>query len=108
MEPLFEEEEVEEEVDLDKRFQFPKDVVIKKFEDKNLVIYTEGVLWLVLDDCELEVYKELSNGKSIQEVLEIFDEENVVTVLSQIEAKQFEHPVVAHSNEKNIYIMKNK
>ena len=104
MEPLFEEEEVEEEVDLDRRFQFPKDVVIKKFEDKNLVIYTEGVLWLVLDDCELEIYKELSNGKSIQEVLEIFDEENVVTVLSQIEAKQFEHPVVAHSNEKNIYI----
>ena len=53
MEPLFEEEEVEEEVDLDRRFQFPKDVVIKKFEDKNLVIYTEGVLWLVLDDCVL-------------------------------------------------------
>lgn len=104
MEPLFEEEDVEEEIDCTKRFQFPKNIVIKKFENKNLIIYTEGVLWLVFDDEELEVYKAFDKGKSIQEVLENYDEEIVIGVLSQIEAKQFEHPIVREANEKNIYI----
>ena len=104
MEPLFEEEDIEEEIDCTKRFQFPKNIVIKKFENKNLVIYTEGVLWLVFDDEELEVYKAFDKGKSIQEVLENYDEEIVIEVLSQIEAKQFEHPIVREANEKNIYI----
>lgn len=104
MKPLFEEEEVEIEVDLGKRFQFPKNVVIRKFENRNLVIYTEGILWLVLDDEELNIYQEFNKGLSIQEVLEKFDEEKVAEVLSQIEAKQFEHPVVTEPSEKNIYI----
>ena len=42
MEPLFEEEEVEEEVDLDKRFQFPKDVVIKNSRIK-ISLYIQKV-----------------------------------------------------------------
>ena len=104
MEPLFEEEEVEVEIDLSKKFQFPTNVVIKKFDNKNLVIYTEGVLWLVFNDDELEVYKAFDMGLSIQEVLEKYDENTVIEVLSQIEAKQFEHPIVRESNEKNIYI----
>lgn len=104
MDTLYEEELVEVDVDCNKRFKFPENIVIRKFEDKNLVIYTEGVLWLVLNDDEMEVYKEFANGKSINEVLEKFDGELVVGVLSQIEAKQFEHPIVRESNEKNIYI----
>lgn len=104
MEPLFEEEEVEVEIDLSKKFQFPTNVVIKKIDNKNLVIYTEGVLWLVFNDDELEVYKAFDMGLSIQEVLENYDKNTVIEVLSQIEAKQFEHPIVRESNEKNIYI----
>ena len=104
MEPLFEEKEVTIEVDLGKRFQFPENIVIRKVEDKNLVIYTEGVLWLVFDDEELEIYQAFNKGLSIQEALEIYDQDRVVEVLSQIEAKQFEHPIVCESKEKNIYI----
>ncbi|XME01987.1 radical SAM/SPASM domain-containing protein [Lachnospiraceae bacterium C1.1] len=104
MEPIFEEEEVEMEIDLDKRFQFPNDVVIKRFENKNLVIYTEGVLWLVFSDDEQKVYNALSSGLSIKEALENFDEDTVISVISQIEAKQFEHPIVRESDDKNIYI----
>ena len=104
MESLFEEKEVEATVDYTKRFQFPDNVVIRKFNDRNLVIYTKGVLWLVLDDEELKVYQELDKGKSIEEVLEFCDEESVIEVLSQIEAKQFEHPIVCEAKEKNIYI----
>lgn len=104
MEQLFEEEKVEVEIDLSKKFQFPTNVVIKKFDNKNLVIYTEGVLWLVFNDDELEVYKAFDMGLSIKEVLENYDENTVVEVLTQIEAKQFEHPIVRESNEKNVYI----
>lgn len=43
-------------------------------------------------------------GLSIKEVLENYDENTVVEVLTQIEAKQFEHPIVRESNEKNVYI----
>ena len=49
-------------------------------------------------------YIKARKGKSIQEVLENYDEEIVIGVLSQIEAKQFEHPIVREANEKNIYI----
>jgi len=104
MEELFEEQSVEVEIDLNKRFQFPSNIVIKKYDNKNLIIYTEGVLWLVFTDAELDVYNALASGFSIQETLERYDEDTVVDVLSQIEAKQFEHPIVRESHEKNIYI----
>lgn len=104
MEPLYEENEVEVDIDLDKRFQFPTDIAIKRFEDKNLVIYTEGVLWLAFSDDELAVFNAFSSGLSIAEALEQFDEDIVVETLSQIEAKQFEHPIVCESEEKCIYI----
>ena len=104
MEPLFEEIEVELEIDLAKKFQFPKKIVIKRYENKNLVIYTEGVLWLVFNDYELDIYKALSDGQSIQDVLDRFDKEAVIEVVSQIEAKQFENPMAVEPNEKNMYI----
>lgn len=78
--------------------------MIRSFEDKKLVIYTEGVLWLVFDDDELDIYTALNDGYRVQEVLEKFDESKVISVLSQIEAKQFENPIVSESKEKNIYI----
>ena len=104
MDPLYEEQEVEFEVDLNKKFQFPIDLVVKKYENKNLVIYTEGVLWLGFSDAELEIFNALGSGNSIEEALEKYDEETVIDVLSQIEAKQFEHPIVRESHEKNVYI----
>lgn len=47
MEPLFEEKDVEMEIDVNKKFHFPSEVVVKKYKNNNLIIYTEGVLWLV-------------------------------------------------------------
>lgn len=104
MEPLFEEQDVEVEIDLDKRFQFPSNIAIKKYEGKNLVIYTEGVLWLVFSDEELSVFRSFLSGLSIAEALEQYEEDTVIAVVSQIEAKQFEHPIVKTSEERNIYI----
>ena len=75
MEPLFEEQDVEVEIDLDKRFQFPSNIAIKKYEGKNLVIYTEGVLWLVFSDEELSVFRSFLSGLSIAEALEQYEED---------------------------------
>ncbi|MBE5976605.1 MAG: radical SAM protein [Paenibacillaceae bacterium] len=104
MKPLFEEEDVEIEVDVNKKFIFPADLVVKRYEDSNLVIYTEGVLWLVLSDKEKSVFDFLSLGGSIAEALKNFNEDDVVNVISQIEAKQFEYPIVKETDEKNLYI----
>lgn len=104
MEPLFEEKDVEMEVDLNKRFHFPSELVVKRYGDKNIVIYTEGVLWLVLPDEEKTVFDFFSSGGSIAEALEKFEEADVFNVILQIEAKQFERPIVREIDEKNIYI----
>lgn len=104
MDSIFEDEDVETELDQRKVYKFPNNIVIRKFENKNLVIYTEGVLWLVFDDDELRVFKMLYNGGCIEDALAVFDEDTVISVVSQIEAKHFEHPIINRRNEKNIYI----
>lgn len=104
MDKIYEENKVEMEVDLGKRFCFPQEIAIKKYKEFNLVIYTKGVLWLVLSDEELPVYNFFSDGGSIEEALQKYDEDIVVSVLSQIEGKQFENPVVNKNEELNIYI----
>ena len=87
MEKHPEEKSVEFEIDLNQRFTFPNDIVIKKFENKNIVIYTKGVLWLVFSDEELEVFNALNLGKTISQVLEKYTTDIVISVLSQIKAK---------------------
>lgn len=104
MEPLFEEKEVEVEVDLNKRFHFPSELVVKRYKDNNIIIYTEGVLWLVVSDEEKKIFDFLLSGGSIAEALTQFEEDDVVNVISQIEAKQFENPIVREADEKSIYI----
>ena len=104
MEPLFEEKEVEVEVDLNKRFHFPSELVVRRYKDNNIIIYTEGVSWLVVSDEEKKVFDFLLSGGSIAEALAQFEEDNVVNVISQIEAKQFETPIVRQVDENSIYI----
>ena len=97
MEKHPEEKSVEFEIDLNQRFTFPNDIVIKKFENKNIVIYTKGVLWLVFSDEELEVFNALNLGKTISQVLEKYTTDIVISVLSQIKAKRFEKPIINES-----------
>ena len=44
---------------------------------------------------------EYAENNGFEDSLEKYDENTVIEVLSQIEAKQFEHPIVRESNEKN-------
>lgn len=96
---------METEVDVDKVFSLPKDIKVVKYESYYLVIYTKGVLWLVLNNKEeLDVFKELLCKKSIKYVLNKYSEDSVINVITQIEAKSFEKPVINKNNEKTVYI----
>lgn len=102
---IYEYEEKEAEIDTNKIYNFPKELVIKSYRGVYLVIYTEGILWLVLnDDEELKAFKLLQEGYSIEKVMEMADDESVINVITQIEAKDFEHPKVAENKDRNMYI----
>ena len=99
------EEDKEVEIDITKTYQFPRDIVICKHNGIYLAIYTKGILWLVLEnDEELKAFQMLQEGCSIDKVLNTVDDEAVINVITQIEAKDFEHPVCNERTEKNIYI----
>lgn len=96
---------VEMEIDISKAYNFPSEIHIHKYGDVFLVIYTEGVMWMVMKNKdEVDVFKMLAQGYKVNEVLERFDESVVINVLTQIEAKKFYEPVFNENNEKNICI----
>lgn len=95
----------EAEIELSKVYRFPEDVVIRKYGSAYLAIYTKGISWLVLEsDKELRVFQLLRGGHSIEEVLNSADEDDVIKVITQIEAKNFEHPITNERTDRNIYI----
>lgn len=82
-------EEVEMDIDVDKIYQMPK-YVIKRYKDNILVIAINNGKWLVFSsNLEMEIFEFLANRHSIIDALNEFDEEEVVSVLSQVEAKKF-------------------
>ncbi|MBO4997069.1 MAG: radical SAM protein [Lachnospira sp.] len=97
---------IEVEIDVSKKYKFPKELVIVKYNDTYLVIYTQGIMWLVLQNKEeLRVFKELQAESSIEDVMKKYNEDTVLRVIMQIEAKRFEYPVKSSVlQENNIYI----
>lgn len=95
----------EVEIDITRTYKIPSKVVIRKHNGMYLIIYTEGILWLVLEnDDELQAFKMFQNGHSIEEVLDKVDEDAVISVITQIEAKNFENPINNDRTERDIYI----
>lgn len=84
------EEEKEVEIDIEKEYDFP-DFVIKEYQNKYIVIVPETGNWLVFSsDIELSIFEFLSDGNCIKKCLEKYEEDYVIEVLTQIEAKEFE------------------
>lgn len=96
---------IEAEIDINKRYLFPKELEIVKYKNAHLVIYTEGIMWLVLQsEEELKIFKELQAQLSVGEILEKYNEDSAMHVLMQIEAKKFESPVKSVLEENSIYL----
>ena len=101
----YEENDREAEIDISKVYHFPNEIVIKKYNGVYLAIYTEGILWLVLEDADqLKAFQLLREGNSIERTLRRVDEESVISVITQLEAKGFEHPIINENVDRNIYI----
>lgn len=93
-------------IELTKIYQLPVDIATVKYNNIKLVIYTEGCNWLVLSERQYEIFKVLQQGKSIEETLNVFEmeQEEVVSVITQIEAKNFEQPVIYDNREFSLCI----
>lgn len=83
------EEDKEVEIDENKIYKMPE-FTIKEYQKQYLVIVPDTGVWIVLrTDEELNVFNHLAAGHSIRNTLNQFDEEKVIDVLIQIEAKGF-------------------
>lgn len=83
---------MEKELDFKDILLFPKDLVYKKVNGKNLVISPLTANWIVIEDKALPYLKRLIDGCTIGELIESVDcnnQEDVITLLKGICAQKF-------------------
>lgn len=96
-------ETVEEELDVNKVYVFPDNIEIASYQDYKIAVYTKGISWIVFrNDEEYRVFEAFKSGKSIEEVFSLFNEEPVMNVLMQIEAKHFDRPDQCEAEEEKL------
>ena len=78
-------------VDPADRYDFPASIRVIPYDGKVLVVHPESANWLVLEASEYPIFQYLEQGHTIAEALAAFDEEPVIRVLTEIEAKGFCH-----------------
>lgn len=102
---VFEDEIVEAEIDYAKVYELPDNIVIVKYKEYYLAIYTEGVLWIVLEnDKQKQIFEDIRRGCNIEYLMDNYEGDDVINVITQIEAKDFEHPKIIQNEDKNVYI----
>lgn len=92
------------ELTTDKVYALPKDLAKVDYEGNILIINKQGCNWLVLNQKTYEIFTYLQNGNSIERALEEYDQELVFEVLTQIEAKEFEHTVTETMEEQGLFV----
>jgi len=70
-------------------YTFPVSICSILYGGKVLIIHPESANWLVLECSEYPIFQYLEQGHTIAEALASFDEEPVIRVLTEIEAKGF-------------------
>lgn len=83
---------MERELNLNDILLFPKDLVYKKVNGKNLVISPLTANWIVVEDKSMPYLKKLIEGCTIGELLESIDNDNqddIITLLKGICAQRF-------------------
>ena len=91
-----------------KIYCMPKKVCIEKIDNQYLVISPDTANWILAkNENQLEIYKELSSGKSVVQVLQNYPQEkiaDVIHILTELEAKKFESKHVNYPQEHGMYI----
>lgn len=77
-------------IDENKKYQIPEDISIVSHKGQFLIVAPNKGNWIVLENqLQLDIIKSFKNNFSIQEVKKDFLEEDVIKVVTQLEAKQF-------------------
>lgn len=101
--------DVEVEIDINKRYLIPENIVEKSVDGKILVISVESGNWLVLkNNFQKQIFDQLKI-KSIEETINYLEENNMseeelIEVLTELEAKQFENISVKYPEKSGICI----
>ena len=93
------------EINPQKKYQMPNNIVIREIDDKILIISPDSANWLLLhNDRQLNIYNALAKGVPALDVIKKFPAEDVVSVLTELEAKQFETNRVNSAEQVGMYI----
>lgn len=91
-----------------KIYCMPKRVCIEKIDNQYLVISPDTANWILAEnENQLEIYKELSSGKSVIEVLQGYPQEevgDVIHILTELEAKKIESGHINYPQEHGMYV----
>ena len=98
------------EIDVEKKYKIPEKLAEIKIDDKILIISIESSNWIVLNSENEKVIFDKLKKHSIEEVIEFINDQSInqdelINVLTQLEAKEFESLDVTCTNEdKGMYI----
>lgn len=96
------------ELNPEKIYRMPEGICIKEIDDKYLIISPNTANWVLAENStQLEVYKQLSLGEKIIDVIQKFSPDytnDVIRVLTEIEAKRFENKQINYPQEHGMYM----
>lgn len=91
-----------------KVYKMPKHLCVESIDNQYLVIARDTANWLLLQNRrQLEIFKFLSDGKCVLDIFNIFPndaQEDIYTVLIELEAKRFENFVGRYPQEHGMYM----
>ncbi|NBI80562.1 radical SAM protein [Clostridiaceae bacterium] len=96
------------EIDSNKRYMMPNPVFVVSIDNKFLAIARETGNWVLLEnDRQRLIYDALSDGHSVVELFDLFssdDRNDIIKVLTELEAKRFECTDIQYPQQHGIYI----
>ena len=96
------------ELDPQKVYHMPKSTCIEEIDNQYLVISPDTANWILAEnENQLEVYKELSSGKCVIDVIQNQPQKNindVIHILTELEAKKFENEYINYPQEHGMYV----
>lgn len=97
------------EIDVEKRYMIPEKLAEIRIDDKILIISIESSNWIVLKSENEKMIFDKLRKYSIEEVIDFMNNQSIsenelINVLIQLEAKQFENLDVTYIEDKGMYI----